>query len=106
MLAQQDLMMVIMITSIAASGTLVGSFMAYLTIRRNNIPKNALNFIVALGGGLLFSAIALVLIPEGIQSLSFFWANACFFAGSIVFMWLDILIEKNGGAASQILANT
>lgn len=106
MLIQQNLMMVITITSIAATGTLLGSFIAYLTIRRNHIPKNILNFIVALGGGLLLSAIALVLIPEGTQSLSFLWANACFLAGSVVFMWLDVLIEKNGGAASQILANT
>lgn len=106
MLSQQNLMMVIVITGIAALGTLVGSFVAYLTVRKNNIPKNTLNFIVALGGGLLFSAIALILIPEGTKSLSFFWSITWFFVGSLVFMLLDVVIEKNGGQASQILANT
>ncbi len=106
MLAQQNLMMVIVITSISAMGTLVGAYMAYLFIRKNKISKNILNFIVALGGGLLFSAIALVLIPEGTKSLSFLWASTWFFIGSIFFMLLDLVIEKNGGRASQILANT
>lgn len=106
MLSQQNLMMVIVITGIAALGTLMGAFIAYLTVRKNSMPKNTLNFIVALGGGLLFSAIALVLIPEGLKSLSFLFSSICLFAGSIVFMWLDLVIEKKGGRASQILANT
>jgi ZIP family zinc transporter len=106
MLPQQNLMMVIVITSIAALGTLVGSIAAYYTMKKNKPSKNALNFIIALGGGLLFSAIALILIPEGTRSLSFFWGIACFFCGSVVFMWLDVIIEKNGSSASQILANT
>lgn len=104
---QQSLIIVIAITSIAALGTLIGCFMAYLIIRRHKkLPKSVLHFIVALGGGLLFCAIALVLIPEGCRSLSFFWANTWFLAGSIAFMLLDIVIEKNGGRASQIMANT
>jgi len=61
---------------------------------------------VALGGGLLISAITLVLIPEGMQKLSLTWAISMFLAGSIVFMLLDLWIESTGGRASQILANT
>lgn len=106
MQATQGLMMVIVITGIAALGTMVGSFLAYIIIQKNKLSKNTLNFIIALGGGLLLSAIALVLIPEGIKSLSFFWSNTWFLIGAIFFMVVDIIIEKNGGSASQILANT
>jgi ZIP family zinc transporter len=107
MLIQQNLMMVVLITSIAASGTLIGALISYIMIHRHfEISKNKLNFIIALGGGLLFSAIALVLVPEGLKSLSFVWANSMFLAGSVTFMLLDIIIEHMGEKASQILANT
>ncbi len=107
MLAKQSLLIVIMITSVAAIGTLIGAYISYLTIlRHKKLSKGVLNFIVALGGGLLFSAISLVLVPEGMRHLSFIWANGMFLFGSVVFMVLDIIIEKMGGRASQILANT
>lgn len=98
---------VLIITGLAALGTLLGSLMAYFIVHsRAKLPKNVLNFIVALGGGLLLAAIALVLVPEGLKALSTSWAVSVFFAGSVVFMFLDILIEKMGERASQIMANT
>lgn len=106
-LISASLLKVITITSIAAMGTLIGALIAYLILRRHKkIHKNALNFIVALGGGLLFSAITLVLVPEGMQKLSITWSTVMFMAGSVTFMLLDFWIEKMGDKASQLLANT
>lgn len=61
---------------------------------------------MALGGGLLISAITSVLIPEGMQKVSLTWAISMFLAGSIVFMLLDLWIESMRGRASQSLAKT
>ncbi|MBI2790642.1 MAG: hypothetical protein HYX61_01675 [Gammaproteobacteria bacterium] len=43
MLAQQNLMIILMITSIAASGTLIGALISYMMIHRHYKPsKNKL----------------------------------------------------------------
>lgn len=104
---QESLMSVIAITGMAALGTLLGAFIAYWIFKRGHkIHKNTLNFIVALGGGLLISAIALVLVPEGAKNLSITWSSTAFLLGSVMFMLLDIWIAHMGEKASQILANT
>ncbi len=60
--------------------------------------------VMAFGGGALFSAIALVLVPEGIRYLSVPWVMVAFGAGGVFFFLVDRLIEKRGGAASMLLA--
>lgn len=107
MLNLNGLILVITITTIAALGTMLGAFFAFLIVRRKKKPSKALlKFIVALGGGVLLSAVSLVLIPEGTRVLSSVSANCLFLLGSITFMGLDIWLEKLGNKASQIMANT
>ena len=104
---QPNILSVLTITCLAAVGTLIGAWIAYLLIlTRKDISKNILKFIVALGGGLLVSAIVLVLVPEGMKAISNLLASVLFLLGSIVFMLIDLWICQLGGRASQILANT
>lgn len=106
-IAQQSLVSVIAMTGMAALGTLLGALIAYFILLRDyKIHKNAINFVVALGGGLLISAIALVLVPEGTKHLSFVYSSMAFLLGGVAFMLLDIWIEHMGEKASQIMANT
>lgn len=60
--------------------------------------------IMALGAGALFSAVALVLVPEGIAELSTLPATLCFLGGAIAFMALDIYLARNKTPASQLAA--
>jgi ZIP family zinc transporter len=60
--------------------------------------------VMAFGGGALLSAVALVLVPEGIQHLSILLASVSFVMGSIAFMALDILLKKTNTPASQLAA--
>jgi len=60
--------------------------------------------VIAFGGGVLIAAVALVLVPEGIKVLSPFEAVCAFAAGGIAFFYLDALVARRGGAASQFLA--
>nr|WP_309501324.1 divalent cation transporter [uncultured Roseovarius sp.] len=60
--------------------------------------------VIAFGGGALFSAIALVLVPEGAARLAplpvLFW----FVAGGAVFCAVDRAIQNRGGSGAQLMA--
>ncbi len=60
--------------------------------------------IMAFGAGALLSAIALVLVPEGMKALSPAVACTWFIGGAAVFMLLDIWLSKNQTSASQLMA--
>lgn len=59
---------------------------------------------MAFGGGALLSAVALVLVPEGIEDLSASGAIASFLAGGIVFFALDVMLSRSGSNFSQLVA--
>ncbi|MGR0280070.1 ZIP family metal transporter [Marinomonas dokdonensis] len=60
--------------------------------------------VIAFGGGALLSAVALVLVPEGIEHLSPPMACFYFLLGALSFMGLDILLYKLDTPASQLAA--
>lgn len=60
--------------------------------------------VMAFGGGALFSAIALVLIPEAIDRTAPPVVLGCFLGGGLVFLLLDRALAARGGQASQFLA--
>lgn len=60
--------------------------------------------VMAFGGGALLSAVALVLVPEGIAHLKPLFASICVMLGGLSFMLLDILLKKIDTPASQLAA--
>lgn len=60
--------------------------------------------VMAIGGGALLSAVALVLVPNGIEELNPFTASVCFLLGGLLFMWLDIILMRASTPASQLVA--
>jgi ZIP family zinc transporter len=60
--------------------------------------------VMAFGGGALFSAIALVLIPEAIDRTAPPVVLACFLGGGLVFLLVDRALAARGGQAAQFLA--
>lgn len=60
--------------------------------------------VMAFGGGALLSAVALVLVPEGIAHLSPLPACIWFIVGGLSFMLLDIYLKKMNTPASQLAA--
>ncbi len=61
-------------------------------------------FIVAFGGGALISAVALVLVPDGVSQLSPLTATLCFGAGGVFFYLLDLILSQLESSASQLVA--
>ena len=60
--------------------------------------------VIAFGGGALLSAVALVLIPDGIAVLDVLSATASLCAGGVVFMWIDITLHRLNTPAGQLAA--
>lgn len=82
-------------------GALIGSYGR----RDNRLNENAFSHtVMAFGGGALLSAVALVLVPDGIEVLNPLTAVVCFLLGGLFFMVLDIRLARSSTPASQMLA--
>jgi ZIP family zinc transporter len=59
---------------------------------------------IAFGGGIIFAAVAFVLVPKGMETLTLWRIVILFCSGAILFFFLDRYIEQKGGTISQLLA--
>jgi ZIP family zinc transporter len=63
------------------------------------------HFVIAFGGGVLVAAVALVLVPEGIEQLRAPAAVVlCFLGGGLLFFWLEQRLARAKLEAPQFLA--
>ncbi|WP_165856939.1 ZIP family metal transporter [Marinobacter sp. JSM 1782161] len=60
--------------------------------------------VIAFGGGALLSAVALVLVPEGVGVLAPHWIALAMILGGAFFGYLDALLTRFRGSVSQLLA--
>lgn len=69
-----------------------------------HVKRSWLAGITALGGGILLAAVALVLVPRAMESLSVLPLLGLFLLGALVFMQLDRWLARSGDAKGQLLA--
>lgn len=98
--------MQVLLLSICAGITIpLGAHLAFAGLMRPRLISPALHHgIIAFGGGVLLSAVALVLVPEGISVLSLGQVVVAFSAGGTLFFLLDRALARTGGALGQFLA--
>ncbi|MCG8652882.1 MAG: divalent cation transporter [Pirellulales bacterium] len=60
--------------------------------------------VIAFGGGALLSAVALVLVPESMESLTPVSVAFCFLGGGVAFMALDVLLDRLNSPMGQLAA--
>lgn len=96
--------MVIVTLGAGLAMSLGASLAALEHIQRNWLAKELRHSVLAFGAGALLSAVALVLVPEGIEHQSIIPALLWFFAGGVGFMLLDRLLKKIDTPASQLAA--
>ncbi|MDN4500845.1 divalent cation transporter [Alteromonadaceae bacterium BrNp21-10] len=101
----ESILIVGVITLLAGLAMPLGAVLASIEDIQSDWLKNEFRHgVMAFGGGALLSAIALVLVPEGIQHLNPLWAALCFMAGGLAFMALDIVLNRIKTQASQLAA--
>lgn len=99
------LLVVIISTSLAGLAMALGAVIArFERIGVDWLEQEFRHSVTAFGGGALLSAVALVLVPEGIVHLSALSACFWFIVGGLCFMLLDIYLNKVNTPASQLAA--
>jgi ZIP family zinc transporter len=83
----------------------LGGFLARIeNVRPAWLESELRHSVTAFGGGVLIAAIALVLVPKGMQALPAAGVMVAFGGGGVVFFLIDRAIERHGGGAAQLLA--
>ena len=59
---------------------------------------------MSFGAGIILAAVALVLIPYGMEHLNVLPMTLSFVAGAVLFMFLDHYLEQKGGKTATLLA--
>ncbi len=100
-----DLTQLLLLTLIAGLAMPAGALLArFEHLQSHWLELELRHSVMAFGGGALLSAVALVLVPEGIAELSPWLACCCFIGGALLFMALDIWLARQQSPASQLTA--
>ena len=63
-----------------------------------------IHFLMAFGGGIILSALALVLVPKALEELELIPLLISFSAGALAFMFLSEYLAKKGGQMAMLMA--
>lgn len=101
------LLKLILFSGFAGITILIGGLLAnYFNhhIKESPVKYEITHTLMSFGAGIILAAVALVLIPYGMEQLNL-WPMAFFFvAGAISFMFLDQYLERRGGNTATLLA--
>ena len=105
MTGTEELVAALLLATLAGASIPVGAALTWATGWLPEDEDQSLrHFVTAFGGGALISAIALVLVPEGIARLAPAAALVWFGLGGAVFMMVDQWLARRGSHLAQFLA--
>ena len=100
-----DYIQVILLTTLAGAAMPVGGAIARIErIHPQWLEQEFRHSVIAFGGGILLSAVALVLVPEGIKGISIPLSTAAMVLGGAAFAVLDWGLSKTQASAAQLVA--
>lgn len=97
----------ILYSGFAGITVLLGGILAYYFnhhIKKSPIKYEITHTMMSFGAGIILSALALVLIPKGMEELSLLPLAFSFLLGAILFMILDQYLANKGGKVATLLA--
>jgi ZIP family zinc transporter len=101
-----DLQRIILYSFFSGSTVFLGGVLAYYFgrhVKSGLIKTEIIHSSIAFGGGILFAAVGLVLIPEGISAVPLTPMILFFSAGVVLFFFIDRYLERRGGTLAQLL---
>lgn len=99
------LLITVLLTFGASAAIPVGGYVAsFEHIRPRWLEREFRHFVIALGGGILLGAVAVVLVPEGRASLGgSLWVIPAMLSGGLVFFLIERLLGLHRRAAPQLM---
>jgi len=95
----------ILLATLAGAAMPIGGLIASVErIRPKWLEQEFRHSVIAFGGGILLSAVALVLVPDGMERLSILPVVLCFTAGGVAFLGVDVLLSRSQSSASNLVA--
>ena len=91
---------IILFSGFAGITVIIGALLANLFnhhIKESPIKYEITHTLMSFGAGIILSALALVLIPKGMEELSLIPMSLSFLVGAVIFMFLDQYLNKQGG---------
>lgn len=100
-----ELAQVLLLTTMAGSAIPIGGLLAKVEkISPEWLETEFRHSVIAFGGGVLVSAVALVLVPEGIKELALPWIIFAFVLGGLAFWGLETLLDRSKSSMAQLVA--
>ena len=97
----------ILFSGFAGATVFIGGLLANLFdhhIKDSPVKYQVVHTLMSFGAGIILSAIALVLVPKGMEELSIWGVIGSFSLGAIIFMLIDRRLAKSGGQQATLLA--
>lgn len=99
------LLQLLLLTTLAGLAIPAGGLLAAIEkIHPNWLEDEFRHSVLAFGGGVLLAAVALVLVPEGVQHLTVPLTALAVAAGGIAFMAFDRVLAASRSSAAQLVA--
>ena len=96
---------VVVLTTLAGACMPVGALFARVErFRPQWLEREVRHWVIAFGGGILLSAVALVLVPEGVKGLPVLGVILAMMGGGIAFCCLDVGLSRADTPAAQLVA--
>lgn len=84
-------------------GALLANFFNH-HIKETPVKYEIIHTMMSFGSGIILSALALVLIPKGMETLDLISIIISFAAGALLFLCIDQYLAKQGGKTATLLA--
>lgn len=101
------LLKIILFSGFAGITVFIGGILALYFkhhVKESPIKYEIIHTLMSFGAGIILSALALVLIPKGMQELELIPITISFLAGTMIFMFIDRYLSKKGGQSATLLA--
>ena len=101
------LISILLFSGLAGITVFIGGLLAHYFnhhIKESPVKYEIVHVLMSFGAGIILSAIALVLIPKGMEDLRLIPMAVSFLVGAILFMCLDQYLAKKGGKKATLLA--
>ncbi len=73
-------------------------------MQNSPIKQEITHTLMSFGSGIILSALALVLVPKGLEELDLLPVATSFLVGAVLFMAIDRYLAKKGGQTASLLA--